>query len=363
MLSRRQFGGLIAAGWSEMALAQLATVNAPAPAGTVWLNANENPAGPPRSSIEAMSRVIADSGRYHYQEFHNIYARVAQSEQLEPDQVLVGAGSTEILHCAIDVFTSPVRPLIIASPSYEMPSRLTEALGRRVVAVPLTKTWANDVRGMAEAAGKAGGGLIYLCNPNNPTASITSKSDVKWLVDNLPADTVLLVDEAYIHFATTPEIETAMPYVRQGKNVIVARTFSKIYGMAGLRIGFGCARPDFIKRMSPFRDNVVNIVGARAVVAALAEGPDLVDQRRAANARIRTDLCGWLRQKNIGYIEPHANFLMIDARRDVRPMITAMMQHGVAVGRRFPDVPNYMRVTIGTAEEMEKFREALVKVI
>jgi histidinol-phosphate aminotransferase len=359
MLTRRH---LLGVALTEAAFAQRAAVNATAPPDTVWINSNEYPEGPPKSALEAMSKVIGESNRYHYQEFRSFYEKVARSLGFESSHVLVGAGSSEIIHCAIDAFTSPSRPLILSTPTYELAGEIAAALGRRVVALPMTSKHAADVKKMASEAAQAGGGLIYICNPNNPTASITTKSDIAWLVENLPANTVMMLDEAYIHFTDSPEVESGLRYVREGKNVIVARTFSKIYGMAGLRIGLACAKPDYIRSMAPFRDNVVNIVGARAVMAALAEGEPLIAERRSRIGRVRADLCGWLREKGFAYIEPHANFMMIDARREVRGILPKMLEQGVAVGRPFPPMNNWMRVTIGTEREMEKFRKAFAAV-
>lgn len=366
MITRRGFARAVAAitagAWSERALAQRALVRGELARDMVWLNANENPDGPCPKAIEAMREVLAHSWRYHYQEFGDFYAAVARSEGLSREEVLVGAGSSEILHAAIDVFTAPDRPLITMWPTFEAPDGIARALGRPVIRVPLTGRYAADVKGMAAEAAKAGGGLIYLRNPNNPTGAVTPRSDIEWLMANLPANTVVLIDEAYIHFGDTPDLATALPYVKQGKDVIVARTFSKIYGMAGLRVGFGCAKPHFIRRMEPFRDNVISIVSARAARAALEEAATLIPERRARVARLRDELCAWLKQHGFGFIESHANFVMIDVGRDVRDLLPAMYRKGVAPGRPFPPLDHMLRVSIGTAGEMEKFREVLLQV-
>jgi histidinol-phosphate/aromatic aminotransferase/cobyric acid decarboxylase-like protein len=204
--------------------------------------------------------------------------------------------------------------------------------------------------------------LIYLCNPNNPTGSLTSIEDVRWLMSNLPQDTVLFVDEAYLEFADPAKVESAIKYVREDRNVIVARTFSKIYGMAGVRAGFGCARPDLIAAMNPFMDNVIPYLGVRATMAALQEKTVLVPERRKINARIRGELCQWLDQNKVRYIPSHANFIMIDVKREVRGFSTAMYREGVAVGRPFPPLSTMLRVTIGNDADMQRFRQAFLKV-
>jgi histidinol-phosphate aminotransferase len=362
-ISRRGFAAMIAAGLTERAFAQRASVPGAAPADTIWLNGNEFPEGPPAASVKAMSEIIAGSNRYHYQEFPAFYAALAKSEGLMPEQILVGAGSSEVLHAAVDAFTSPTLPFITPWPTYEAAPELAHFEGHPVIKIPLTAAHTPDVHRLAEEAKKAGGGLIYLCNPNNPTSTITTSDDVAWLVANLPPNTNLLVDEAYLHYATSSEASTSMPYVRDGKNVIVARTFSKIYGMAGLRVGYVAAPPQLIQRMTPYRNNVISIVSVRAVLAALELGPTLIQERRAKIDRTRSGLCSWLSSKKIGFIPPQANFLMIETGKDTREMQSLMLAKGVAIGRPFEGLEKMIRVTIGTDAEMVKFRNTLVELL
>jgi histidinol-phosphate aminotransferase len=173
----------------------------------------------------------------------------------------------------------------------------------------------------------------------------------------------VLIDEAYLHYATSAEAASAMPYVKDGKNVIVARTFSKIYGMAGLRVGYVAARQDLIQRMAPYRNNVISIVSVRAVLAALELGPALLDERRAKIERRRAELCSWLNSRKIGFIPPQANFIMIETGRDAREMQSLMLSKGVAIGRPFPPLDKMIRVSIGTDAEMDKFRNTLVELL
>ena len=248
MLTRRVFIGTLTAGlaggamggFSEAALAQRAGF-VMAPPGSVWLNANEYPDGPPKAAIAAMNRTLGESNRYHYEEFESFYKKLAASLHLHPDNILVGSGSSEVLHCAVDAFANQTRPYITSWPSFEAGPELCAAKGTPVVKIPLKSDYSADVQSLAKAAADAGGGLIYLCNPNNPTSSITPNEDIRWLANNLPPATYLLVDEAYIHFTASGEQDNALDLMQSGKNVIVARTFSKIYGMAGLRVGIcGC---------------------------------------------------------------------------------------------------------------------------
>ncbi|MGH9669963.1 MAG: aminotransferase class I/II-fold pyridoxal phosphate-dependent enzyme [Terriglobales bacterium] len=328
----------------------------------VWLNANENPAGPPQSALAAIASGAAATARYHFEEFAKFTETLAESEGLAPEEILFGVGSGEIIDAAICAFTSTSRPLLTAVPTYEIPIELARMLGKSVVQIPLGETWEFPVARLAEEAAKNGGGLIYVCNPNNPTSSRTSKASLRWLATNLPSHTVLLVDEAYIHFVEPAEIESAIEYVKENRNVVVTRTFSKLYGMAGLRAGFACSTPELIREMTPFRNNVIPILGLRAANAALGERATLIPTRRASIARTRRDLCDWLRQKSVPYIEPYANFIMINIQRDVRSFSAEMFRRGVAVGRPFPTASQMLRVTIGTDQEMARFREVFSQV-
>jgi histidinol-phosphate aminotransferase len=363
MFSRRAFAGMIAAGLTEAAFAQRAKLSGVAPADTVWINGNEFPEGPPQASIDAMAKVIGSSNRYHYQEFPAFYAKLAEHEGLTADQILVGAGSSEPLHAAVEAFTSPTVPLIIPVPTYEAAPELTRYKGNPVIETPLNSKMAPDVRRLAAEAEKAGGGLIYIVNPNNPTSSITSSDDMAWLVANLPKNTNILVDEAYIHYATSPEISSSFQFVKEGKNVIVARTFSKIYGMAGLRVGYVAAPAELIKKMEPYRNNVISIVSVRAVLAALDLGPKMLEERKAKIVNTRTELCSWLGEKKFKFIPPQANFLMIETGRDAKQVQAEMLTKGVAIGRQFPPLNTMIRVTIGTDAEMAKFRRVFTEVM
>lgn len=363
-LTRRGFAGIwpAALALSEFGLARNARAQqSAAGAPLIALDANENPDGPPEVSIAAMRESLALGGRYHDDAMTELETELARVLDLAPNQVLVGAGSSEILHAAMDAFTSKTRPVILPNPTFELCIEIGTALGCPLVKVPLTDTYAADVEKMAAEARKAGGGLVYLCNPNNPTGSATPKERIDWLAANLPPKTLLLVDEAYLDFS--PQLGTALGHVRTGANVIVARTFSKIYGMAGLRVGYGCARPDVIAKMAPFRDMVISVVSARGALAALRNAGAIIPERRAKMTKARGELCAWLRHKGYDYIEPHGNFVMIKIRRPVRPVIQAFAAKGVAVGRPFPPYEDMLRLTIGTEPEMEKFRAAFREVM
>jgi histidinol-phosphate aminotransferase len=363
MITRRAFEcGALLGLLPEIAFSQHAAVQGEVPPGTVWLNANENPDGPPEQSTDAIVHAIAEAGRYNHRVFPALHAALARSAGVETDQVMPGAGSTEVLHCALDAFTSATRPLITAWPTWEMTQDVTAAAGKPVIKVPLTKSWSADVERMADEARKSGG-VIHLGNPNNPTSSITPGQQVRWLADHLPPNTVLLIDEAYIQFTDPAEEISGMNLVREGKNVVVTHTFSKLYGMAGVRVGFGCAPAALLQKMQPFRNNVISILGARAAMAAAELGESFVDGRRTRQNRIRDQFCGWLDGCGVEYIPPRANFVLIHLGRDVREIIPRFLAEGVATGRRFEAMSDWLRVAVGTEAEMEKFKTAFRKIV
>jgi histidinol-phosphate aminotransferase len=205
--------------------------------------------------------------------------------------------------------------------------------------------------------------LIYICNPNNPTASITPKNEVRDFIAKTPRQTTILVDEAYFHYADSPDYETVIPLIKDYPNLIVARTFSKIYGMAGLRLGYCMAQPETIQRLRPHQTwDSVNIMALAAGIASLRDSDQVANGRRM-NSQTKIFLSGELEAIGYKHVPSQANFLMIDVKRPVRPLIQALGQRGVQVGRVFPALPNHMRVTIGKRPEMEAFLAAFRQVV
>src|SRR5260370_3944386 len=209
------------------------------------------------------------------------------------------------------------------------------------------KNWSVDVERMACEGRKAGGGLIHLGNPNNPTSSLTPRSALQWLAANIPPNTVVLIDEAYIQFADPQHIISGVELVKEDRNVVATRTFSKLYGMAGVRMGFGCAPSAVVKQMLPFRINVISIVGGRAGAAALESGDAFVAERRVRRNRIRADVCAWLDRNGFQFIPPHANFVLIDIRRDLRDGLPRILPERAALGR--PSHPRVRALPIANA--------------
>ncbi|MGO9519886.1 MAG: pyridoxal phosphate-dependent aminotransferase, partial [Candidatus Korobacteraceae bacterium] len=274
------------------------------------------------------------------------------------DHVRIFPGSTEPLHYTVMVFTSPKASYVAADTTFESGEHAAKNAGARVVNVPLTKTYAHDVRAMLAAAPDAG--VFYICTPNNPTGTLTSLSDIEYLVENKPKSSIVLVDEAYIHFSDAP---SAIDLVKAGKDVIVLRTFSKIYGMAGLRCGFAIARPDLVQKLQNYGGGNPMPVTAVAAASASLKESKLVAERKRINTEVRAATFEWLDRNGYSYIPSVSNCFMLDAGRPTKEVIAAMAQQKVIIGRAWPSMPTYTRITIGTREEMEKFQAAFQNVM
>ena len=375
-ISRRKFAQLLGAGAAAavarpaLTLAKSATIDAsqaPVATGVVRLSSNENPYGPCAKALRAMSDSFAIACRYPDKHADTLVAALAELNGVEPGQILLGDGSGEILKLAADVFVGPTTrekkeggALIVADPTFEAILFHAKRAGADVVKVPLTAGYGHDVAAMRE---KAKSGLIYLCNPNNPTASITPKNEIRDLIANAPNDTVILVDEAYHHYAESPDYESMIPLVRDHPNLIVTRTFSKVYGMAGLRCGYAVAQSYAIERLRDRQSwDSVNIMAIAAAKASLDDPGQVADGRRL-NAEARAFTVGELEKMGFKSIPSQANFIMFDAKRPVVPLIATLKSRKIEVGRLFPAMPNHLRLTIGKKSEMESFLAAFRSIL
>ncbi len=366
-LSRREFGrvaALLAAGsalpfYNEIALAQDLKAIGNIPPDSIRLHTNENPMGPCSAALEAIRQALPQGGQYNFGKTAAFVEAMAAAEGLPTSHILPSAGSSDPLHRAVLAYTSPTRPLVVADPGYEAPGRAAKFIGAKVISVPLRKDHAHDSKAMAQADPAAG--VIYVCNPNNPTGSVTRKEDMDSIVAHKPKGCVVLIDEAYIHFATSAT--SAIEHVAAGKDVIVLRSFSKLYGMAGLRAGAALARPDLLERMRGYGGiGFLPLSGTVGATASLKE-KTLVSERRQIVANIRQDLCAWLEQHDFVFIPSEANMIMIDCKRPGREVYKDMLQHKIAIGRSWPSLPTHVRVTIGTRDEMTQFKAAFAKVM
>ncbi|PYJ59695.1 MAG: aminotransferase [Verrucomicrobia bacterium] len=368
-VSRRKFAQLLGAGAAATLVrprlsfakpTQPNTTSSTAGGTVVRLSANENPYGPSPKGLQAITDSFGIACRYPDEHNNVLIEKLAKLNGINHDQILLGDGSGEILKLCAETFTGQQRgPLIAADPTFEAILKNAAANGAEVVKVPLTNSFAHDLPKMLTAAR---GGLIYVCNPNNPTASITPKDELRDFIAKTPRETMILVDEAYFHYADSPDYESVIALTKDHPNLIVSRTFSKIYGMAGLRCGYCVAQKETIDRMRPYQMwDSVNIMALAAASASL-DDPDQVPNGQRLNSEAKMFVTSELARAGYKTIPSQANFIMIDCRRPVVPLIKAMKEQNVHVGRLFPALPNHMRVTIGKKTEMETFVSAFKQV-
>ncbi len=361
-ISRRRFAKILSTSAAYAALAPPMSMSAPAlrlvrgrakDAGIVRLSSNENPYGPSPMALKAMTDAFNLAWRYPDEHEQALVDALAKMHGVTPEQILLGNGSGEILKLAAAAFTAPDKKLVVANPTFEAVLAHARTAHADVVKTDLTPDYAHDLPKMLASTNDAG--LIYICNPNNPTASITPRDEIRAFLAKVPTQTIVLIDEAYHHYVESNDYESVAPLVKQYPNLIVARTFSKIYAMAGLRCGYCIARPELIQRLRSQQTwDSVNIMALVAALASLQDS-EQVKQGRRRNSEVKKFVYSDLEKSGYKWIPSHANFLMIDLRREIGPVIKAMRARNVQVGRAFPALPNFMRVTIGTRPQMETF--------
>ncbi len=329
------------------------------PADAVLINANENPLGPCQAACEMIAKIAPVGGRYDlWGETSKLTKTFAAQNNLPEDHIAVYAGSSDPLHFSVLAYTSPTRGFVQADPTYEAGGRAAKIAGAKISTVPLTASYAHDMKAMVAADPKAG--VIYICNPNNPTGTITAREDILFALENKPKSSILLVDEAYIHLS---DAQSVVDQVAAGKDLIILRTFSKIYGMAGIRCGLALGRPDLLAKLQNFGQNPMVITGAAAANVSLLDA-ELVPKRKKIIGDTRNDTLAWLKANNYTVIgDPQTNCFMIDVKKPGRGVITALQQKNVYIGRTWAVWPNAVRVSVGTPEEMAKFKTAFKSVM
>ncbi|MGA9669663.1 MAG: pyridoxal phosphate-dependent aminotransferase [Terracidiphilus sp.] len=365
-VSRRSFmriaGAVAAAGpilteahfaWGQSALRMPMNI---AP-GAVLINANENPLGPCQAACEAIAKAGPMGGRYDYALTLEVAKIFSEQQGLKPGYLAVYAGSSEPLHYTVLAFTSPEKGFVIADPGYEAGMRAAAISKAKLSKVPLKADHAHDVKAMIAADPTAG--VIYICNPNNPTGTITPKEDIVWALENKPKGSILLVDEAYIHLS---DVDSCIDMVKADKDLVILRTFSKIYGMAGIRCGFAIGRPDLLEKLQAYGQNPMPITGAAAATASLKD-ETLIPTRKKIIANIRNDTFEWLAANNYSFIPSQSNCFMIDTKRDGKGFYADMVKKNVYIGRVWPVWPTYVRVTVGSKDDMAKFKVAFKQVM
>jgi histidinol-phosphate aminotransferase len=352
--------------WAAQQAATPAKAAAPArrmrqapPDGAVLINANENPLGPCKGACEVIGSIAPMGGRYDfYGETDKLTKTFASQHKLKEEYITVYGGSSDPLHFAVLAFTSPGKGLVMADPSYEAPMRAAMASGAKISKVKLREDYSHDVKAMIAADPTAG--VLYICNPNNPTGTLTTREDIVYALEHKPKGSILLVDEAYIHLSDAPDV---LDFVAADKDLIVLRTFSKIYGMAGIRCGFAVGRPDLLAKLQPFGQNPLPITGCAAANVSLLDA-ELIPTRKAIIGNTRKETITWLKANNYNVIgDSQSNCFMIDTGRNGRSVIAAMAAKNVFIGRTWPIWPNAVRISVGTPAEMAKFRTAWKEVM
>jgi histidinol-phosphate aminotransferase len=349
-------GGRLLGPWTRDPEATMAAV---ANGQRLLLHNNENPLGPGDKALSAMRSALTEEGiplaRYGISS-RDVTDALSAMYSCTAENVLLGCGSTQILRSATHAFTSPTRALVLGAPSYEECPGMAQVIGTPIEYVPLTGSMHLDLEAMAEKA--KGAGLVFLCNPNNPTATVHSGKAVQDFVATVlkaSPETTILIDEAYHDYVTDPDYATQYQLALDNPQVIVARTFSKAYGMAGLRLGYAIGRPDTLKKMRDLQFGMsLNVLALRAAAATLTDPQRLADESRR-NTEARQFTMDWFRHGGFEPTDSQCNFIFVNVGRSAAEFRDGCREHGVLVGRDFPPFEkSHSRISIGTMEEMQK---------
>jgi len=330
----------------------------PAPPNAIHLNFNENPYGPSPKALAALDECGHVASRYPGSVEIELTDALAKKYNVSSENVALGCGSTEILRCVDMAFLAPGKNIVAAQPTFEAVLDYAKITRAEAVTIPLTADHRHDLPRMA-AACTSKTGVAYVCNPNNPTGTIVWRDELASFIRAVPASTLILVDEAYFDFADDPRYSSAVEYISTNPNVVIAHTFSKIYGMAGMRLGYAIGAKETIARIreQSLQDNT-NAAVLAAGLASLSDAANISSCREKINGT-RTWLCGELAKDGRSFVPSQANFVMMDMHTDVRPIIDQFTARNILVGRRFRSMSNFLRVTIGTQQETEAFVTAL----
>ncbi|HEX6314452.1 MAG TPA: aminotransferase class I/II-fold pyridoxal phosphate-dependent enzyme [Gemmatimonadaceae bacterium] len=325
---------------------------------------NENPYGPSEAVIQAMTKAFKYANRYGYPD-GDVLQAIARHHDVPTNQVMIAAGSGEILDVCCTALLHGDRKIVGSDPSYEiLYQQATSLKAGDTIRIPLLADFRQDIPAMIRATKKNHRqvGFVYLCNPNNPTGRIVTRDEVRELLDGIPEDVPVLIDEAYHHFVEDPAYETSMKYVKEGRAVIVARTFSKIAGLAGMRLGYAIAPRDQLAVLRPYATGSVNACVRWGAAAALADKAN-EDKVRRLTLDLRRKTVADLRALGYESIPSETNFFMVHLKRPIQPVIDEFRKKGVLVGRPFPPLNQHLRVSIGTADEMARFMVAFREIM
>ena len=345
---------------TELALWGNAATSLDTPAANpVLLYRNENPYGPSEKVLAVLRDSSSVANRYPRNEYDTLLDKLASLHKVKREQIVLGCGSGEILCMAAMTFLKPGKKLVEAAPTFPALGKLAQTAGVEVVDVPLNKMYEHDLPAMLDRAispSPANTGLVYIVNPNNPTGSLTPRKDIEAFLAKLPANIPVLIDEAYHHFVSpSSSYESFLDRPVNDPRMIVCRTFSKIYGLAGMRIGYAVATPDTAKRLAAgFPALSVSVISARAASAAL----DDVDYVRLGIKRNTDDRQEFMNQVNarmLRAIDSQTNFVMMNPMRPPDDAINHLKKHNILIGPKYPVLDKYIRVSLGTPAEMLEF--------
>ena len=358
--SRRRFIGSLGSGAAAFVARPLFSISTND--GYVHLNLNESPYGPSEKAADAMRESLSTGGRYPVDlSYEGLKTQLGKFHGLEAENILIGSGSTEVLKICDDFFLQSKPHLVVAETTYDAVYQYAVNSRAEVSKTPLTRDYRHDLQRMA-AAVTSKTGLVFICNPNNPTGTIVTKDEMQRFMNRIPSSVTVLVDEAYSQFAG-PEFESAIRYVKEGRNIVVARTFSKAYGLAGMRIGYGIAKTEIMDRLRAFGlDFNLSVPAVAAAETALADTAHLRRIVRA-NETQRSSFYSELKGAGFDCIPSHANFVMADIQRSVEPVIEEFRQRKILVGRPFPPMTKFLRVTLGNDDEMKRFHSAFRQIL
>ena len=322
---------------------------------------NENPLGLCAAAKQAVIDGIVDANRYPDVPTAALVEAIAKKHSVDASNIVMGNGSTEALQMAVQVFGQEGTRFIQAVPTYEDVTRYAAPYNLEIVRLPLTSTYAHDIQRMKEEVAKSSGRtVIYFCQPNNPTGTITPSKDIDDWIKSAGDDVCFLMDEAYYEYAEPdPEYHSALPWIETHPNVVVFRTFSKVYGMAGLRLGYAVAHPDTAAKLTELQSVMnANHLALMAGMASL-EDPNYLEVSVATNTAARKILLGTLDDLGLEHLPSHTNFVMHKIRGDQDQYRARMLEAGFMVGRNFPPMLEYSRLSLGTPGQMERFVETL----
>ncbi len=331
--------------------------------GMIVISSNENPMGPGAKVLDAIRAAFGEDGsrpgRYS-PSGRDLIDTLAKHHGVKPENIVLGCGSTQILRTVTHVFTAKDKPLVATIPTYEECADYATLMGNKVIGVPLDSEFRPDLDRFADAS--RGAGLVFFCNPSNPSSTYVGAKATRDFLTRLnrdSPDTTILVDEAYFEYVTNPDHETFIPTAVQNPRIVVARTFSKAYGMAGLRIGYAVGHAETIKKLSDWDagsgTSSLNVLAMHAAIAATQQGEAFVSAERARNAAVRDFAMKWFADRGMKPADSQANFMFVNIGRPVKEFRDACRAKKVVVARDFPPFEKtHCRIAFGTMDEMQK---------